>query len=134
MSEKREWEKHMSDKNDTSDKTHMNIWVINVIESDSEKWQFCEFLRGWKGFHHWNDNFCSKIFVFHMENLSCDYIWLGSVQMMLLMMVMMLLILMIWKVYCDSVFEKIISLLEVTFFQNVEMITSAISAHEGGSI
>ena len=37
MSEKREWEKHMSDKNDMSDKTHMNIWVIKVIESDSEK-------------------------------------------------------------------------------------------------
>ena len=58
----------------------LNVWLIKVIESYSEKIKFCEFLRGQKGFHHCNDNFCSKVFVFDMENSSCSYIWLGSVQ------------------------------------------------------
>ena len=128
MDDKSKWEKHMSDKSDMSDKSHVNLWVIKMIESDNERIKFCELLTGWKRFHHWNDNFYSKILVFHMKNISCDYTWLGSVQMTLLMMVMMLLILMIWKVYCYSVSEKIISLLEVTLFQNMEMITSVISA------
>ena len=58
----------------------LNIWLIKVIESYSEKTKNCEFLRGQKGFHHCDDNFCSKILVFDMENSSCSYIWLGSVQ------------------------------------------------------
>ena len=110
----------------------LNVWLIKVIESDSEKLKFCEFLKGQKVFNHWNDNFSSKIFLVNTETSSCSYIWLGSVQMMLLMMVMMLLILVIWNVYWYSVFEKIISLLEVTLFQNVGMMTSVISTHEGG--
>ena len=32
-----------------------------------------------KGFHHCNDNFCSKIFV-NIEISSCSYIWLGNAQ------------------------------------------------------
>ena len=46
---------------------------MKVIESDSEKLKFCEFLRGQKVFHQWN-NFCSKIFVVDMENGSCSCI------------------------------------------------------------
>ena len=48
------------------------------MESDSEKLKFCEFLKGQKVFHQWNDNFCSKIFVLDMENGSCSCIWLES--------------------------------------------------------
>ena len=40
-----------------------------MVESDSEKFKFCEFLRDQNGFHHWNDNFCSEIFVFHMQKV-----------------------------------------------------------------
>ena len=47
---------------------------MKVIESDSEKLKFCEFLRGQKVFHQWNNNFCSKIFVVDMENGSCSCI------------------------------------------------------------
>ena len=110
----------------------LNVWLIKVIESDSGKLKFCQFFKGQKVFHHRNDNFSSKIFVVNIETSSCSYIWLGSVQMMLLMMLMMLLILVIWNVYSYSVFEKIISLLEVALFQNVGMMTSVISTHEGG--
>ena len=39
---------------------------------------------------------------------------------------------MMWKIYYYSVSEKIIGLLEVTFFQNVVMITSVISPYIGG--
>ena len=110
----------------------LNIWVIKVIESDSKKLKFSEFLKVQKVVHHWNDHFPFKVFVFDLENSSCSYIWLGRVQIMLLMMLVMLLILMIWKIYWYNVFGKNISFLEVTLFQNVEMITSVISLLEVG--
>ena len=67
-----------------------------------------------------------------MENSSCSYIRCEIVQMMSLMMLIMGLMMMMWKIYYYSVSEKIIGLLEVTFFQNVVMITSVISPYIGG--
>ena len=53
---------------------------MKVIESDSEKLKFCEFLRGQKVLHQCNNNFCSKIFVVDMESGSCSCIWLRTGQ------------------------------------------------------
>ena len=97
----------------------LNVWLIKVIESYSEKIKFCEFLRGQKGFHHCNGNFCSKIFVFDMENTSCSYIWLGSVHILKIVITVREVTQKMWCSYCTIKSIQNLLLIKWDLFLNI---------------
>ena len=97
----------------------LNIRLIKVIESDREKIKFCEFWMSQKGFHHCNYSFCSKIFVFHMENSSCSYIGLGSVQIFKNVITVRQITQKMWCSYCTIKSIENLLLMKWDLFLNI---------------
>ena len=78
-------------------------------------------MRVQKGFHHCNDNFCSKIFVFDIENSSCSYIWLGSVHISKIVITVRQITQKMWCFYCPIKSIQNLLLIIWNFFKNISL-------------